>query len=370
MKSCLYLLAVCCTFSAQAQSETADTIVAQELHEIVIEAPKVIRKADMDLYHPSRSAVENSKNGIQLLNNLMIPALNVSEALGTVQSGGKQVQLRINGRETSVDQVKNLLPETIKRVEWIDNPGLRYKGASHVLNFIVANPSVGGSLMAFARPALNQRWGKYDASVKLNKGRSQWDAGVDFKLTDKMKGHRDYFESFTYPDGSKLTRTEKPVGGDISNTQGAAWLAYNYIKPDTTVFYASLRANRDFKNRSHYHGILILSDGSDDIDLTDIQGSEGTRPSFNLYLEQHFAHRQILVVDFGASMYLGSRYSDYLEKMPGATDHITAVYTHVRDRNQAYAVEANYIKNWRTSKFTAGASYTANRNRSTYRNLD
>ena len=32
--------------------ETADTIATHELQEIVIEAPKVIRKADMDVYHP------------------------------------------------------------------------------------------------------------------------------------------------------------------------------------------------------------------------------------------------------------------------------------------------------------------------------
>ena len=62
--------------------EMNDTIAMQELDEIVIEAPKVVRKADMDVYHPSKSAVENSKNGIQLLNNLMIPTLTLSDALG------------------------------------------------------------------------------------------------------------------------------------------------------------------------------------------------------------------------------------------------------------------------------------------------
>lgn len=126
-----------CVSGAMAQSEPTDTVPAQELQEIVIEAPKVIRKADMDVYHPSKSAVEHSKNGLQLLNNLMIPTLSVSDALGTVQAAGQSVQVRINGRESSIEQVRALLPETIKRVEWIDNPGLRYGGANYVLNFIV-----------------------------------------------------------------------------------------------------------------------------------------------------------------------------------------------------------------------------------------
>ena len=55
--------------------EPADTVKTHELNEVVIKAPKVIRKADMDVYYPSRSAVDNSKNGVQLLNNLMIPSL-------------------------------------------------------------------------------------------------------------------------------------------------------------------------------------------------------------------------------------------------------------------------------------------------------
>ena len=64
------------------------------------------------------------------------------------------MQIRINGRVSSIDQVRALLPETIKRVEWMDNPGLRYGGANYVLNFIVTNPTVGGSLQTLARPAL------------------------------------------------------------------------------------------------------------------------------------------------------------------------------------------------------------------------
>ncbi len=101
----------------------------------------------MDVYHPSKSAVDNSKNGMQLLRNLMIPTLTVNDALGSISAAGQSVQIRINGRVATIEQVKALLPETIKRVEWIDNPGLRYNGANYVLNFIVTNPTLGGSLM-------------------------------------------------------------------------------------------------------------------------------------------------------------------------------------------------------------------------------
>lgn len=362
-------LAFSCTLGISAQTEPQDSTSVQELHEIVIEAPRVIRKADMDVYHPSKSAVENSKNGMQLLNNLMIPTLTVSDALGTVQAAGQSVQIRINGRESTIDQVRALLPETIKRVEWIDNPGLRYGGANYVLNFIVSNPTMGGSLQAMARPALNTAWGFYMADAKFNTGRSQWEAGGNFKLTNKIKTYRDYTETFTYPDGSSLTRNETPRGGNMDNSMANAWASYNYIKPDTTVFMAEFMLHQDVTDKSLYKGLLSLSDGSDDILLTDAHGSDGSTPSFSLYWQQNLPRKQMVIVNFNSSFYFGRSFSDYIEQLPDLTGSLTDIHTSIKDRNQAYAVEADYIKNWKNGRFTAGASYTANRNRSQYENL-
>lgn len=370
MKSIITTItALSCAMSVVAQTESADSIPAQELQEIVIQAPKVIRKADMDVYHPSKSAVEHSQNGLQLLNNLMIPTLTVSDALGTIQAAGQSVQVRINGRESSIEQVRTLLPETIKRVEWIDNPGLRYGGASYVLNFIVSNPTVGGSFMAQARPALNQAWGFYMADAKFNTGRSQWEVGGNFKLTNKIKTHRDYTETFTYSDGTTLTRDETSRGGTMDNSFANAWASYSYIKPDTTVFMAEFGLFHKLTDKFLYNGLLSLSDGSDDILLTDSHGDKGGTPSLSLYWQQNLAHKQMFIVNFNSSFYFGRSYSDYIEQLPGAASYLTDIHTNIKDRNQAYAIEADYIKNWRNGRFTAGASYTANRNRSQYESL-
>lgn len=363
------VIALSCVGGASAQEEVTDSIATHELQEIVIEAPRVVRKADMDVYHPSKSAVDNSKNGLQLLNNLMIPTLSVNDALGSIQAAGQSVQVRINGRESTIEQVRSLLPETIKRVEWIDNPGLRYGGANYVLNFIVSNPTAGGSLMTMARPALNQAWGFYMADAKFNTGRSQWEVGGNFKLTNKLKTHREYTETFTYPDGATITRNETPCGGSLDNTQSNAWASYSYIKPDTTVFMAQFGLYQSLTDKTLCKGIMSLSDGSDDILLTDSHGNTGPTPSLSLYWQQTLPRKQMLIVDFSSSFYFGHTFSDYTEKIPGAEGYLTDIHTSIKDRNQAYAVEADYIKNWNNGRFTAGASYTANRNRSRYENL-
>ena len=194
-----------------AQDPQIDTIPHHDLQEVVVSAPKVLHKADMDLFIPSPDAKALSKNGMQLLQNLKIPSLTVNEVLGTVSSLGSAVEIRINGRVASVDQMKALSPDDIKRVEWIENPGLKYKGANAVINLIVRNPGLGGSLMAQAMPALTTPWGQGNASIKLNNGKSQWGVDLTGKVTD-VNVYRDYYETFTYPDGSRITRDESPLG--------------------------------------------------------------------------------------------------------------------------------------------------------------
>lgn len=363
------ILAMSAAICAVAEGEPRDSASVRELQEVVVKAPKVIRKTDMDVYLPSKSAVENSKNGVQLLGNLMIPSLSVNDALGTIQAAGQSVQLRINGRESTVDQVRTLLPETIKRVEWIDNPGLRYNGANYVLNFIVTNPEVGVSVMTNAMPALNQPWGNYMADLKFNSKRSQFEVWGRFKLTNKIKTHRDYSETFTYSDGSSLSRDETSLGGTMDNSMGNITASYSYVKPDTTVVMIDLSYYEKFTDKFRYDGLLSLSNGIDDLLLTDIHGDKGSTPYLSVYLEQHFAHKQMLVVDFSSSFLFGKSYSDYIERLPQASSPLTDIHTDIKDRNQAYAVEADYIKDWGNSRLTAGASYTANRNRSEYENL-
>ena len=364
MKALSFLpILLAAALQAWAQDEPQST----ELAEVTVEASRVIHKSDMEVYIPSASAVANAANSLQLLFNLRIPAVQVNDVLSSVKFGGQDIQLRINGRTASASQLNAVSPESVKRVEWIENPGLRYNGAPAVLNLIVTNPTLGGSVMASAMPALNSAWGYYMADVKLNSGRSQWEALANFKLTENIGSHRDYSETFTRSDGSSLTRTESPLSGHFDNSFGDARLSYNYVKPDTTMLYVSLGASRNFSDSFYYRGLLSLSDGSPDITVCDSHGNPGTTPSLSAYFEHHLPHSQIIVADFNASLFSGRSSNDHSESIPSGI--LSDIHTSISDRNAAYALEADYIKHWRMARLTAGASYTANRNRSVYNNL-
>ncbi|MDO4320120.1 MAG: outer membrane beta-barrel protein [Bacteroidales bacterium] len=370
MKNLILALSLLSSSAAMAATTAeADSLGSQQLDEIVVSAPRVVRKADMDVFYPNSSIVSQSQNGMLLLRNMMIPALTVNDVTGSVTTGGQSVQLRINGREATVEQVRNLLPETIRRIEWIDNPGLRYNGATAVINFIVSNPAAGGSLMVEAGQALNCAWGPYWSSVKLNNGRSQWGATVNYKLTNKIGSHREYEETFTYPDGRRLTRTETSLGGHMGDNNGYAQFDYSYIKPDTTVIWAAVYGSKRWSGATLYDGIMSMSDGTADIALRDYSDQKGNTPGISAYIEQHFAHNQVIAVDCQASFYDGRSLHSYTERVAADDIPVTDVNTSIRDRNRAYGVEADYIKKWDGSRLTAGVSYSANRNRSVYENM-
>lgn len=350
-----------------AQQAMNDTI-SRTLQEVVVSAPRVIHKSDMDLFIPAPDAKALSKDGLQLLQNLKIPSLTVNEALGSVSSLGNAVEIRINGRVASVDQMKALSPGDIKRVEWIENPGLKYKGANAVINLIVRNPELGGSFMAQAMPALNTLWGTANTSLKINNGRSQWGLDLSGKVTD-MDAHRDYYEIFTYPDGTRLTRDERPTGGKIKENHAKATLSYSYIKPDTTIVYAAISGFRNFGFSEDYRGLLSQTGNPADIAVRDKDDNHGFTPSISAYLEQHLSGNRILAIDAGASYYRGRSAHRHLESDPESDNIITDVNTSIRDRNYSYAIDANYTQQWRQSKLTAGVSYNGSSNESTYDNL-
>lgn len=361
------ILALSISITAGAQEAVTDSIT-RALDEIVVAAPKVIHKAEMDLFIPSADAKAMSKNGMQLLQNLSIPSVAVNEVLGTVSSLGNAVEIRINGRVASVEQVKALVPDDIKRVEWIENPGLKYKGAAAVINLIVRNPGLGGLFMAQAMPSLNTPWGQGGASVKLNNGKSQWGFDLSGKLTD-INVYRDYYETFTQPDGSRITREESPLGGKMKGNNATATVSYSYTKPDTTVIYASLSGFRNFSAGEDYRGIMTLSDASDNVTVRDKDDSHGFKPSVTLYLEQHLTKNRILAIDAGTSYYHGYANHLHLENEAESGDMLTDVSTRIRDNNYSYAIEANYTEQWSKSRLTAGVSYNGSSNQSTYENL-
>ena len=147
---------------------------SQELGEVVVESKAVIQKVDRQILLPNKEQMAASSDGVSLLQNLQIPRIVINPVENTIKTlSDESVQLRINGIEATSEEVMAINPKDVIRIEYHDQPGVRYNGAAAVINYIVKHRDTGGSLMLNASNGVTiTGWGEYHLSGKVHFGKS------------------------------------------------------------------------------------------------------------------------------------------------------------------------------------------------------
>ena len=108
------------------------------LDEVTVNASAIRNTADRKIAFPTSEQKAASSNGINLLNALMLPRLEVDPIRNSVSLPNEgTIQFCINGIKVELSDIRGLSPQEVIRVEYHDNPGLRYGNASVVLDYIV-----------------------------------------------------------------------------------------------------------------------------------------------------------------------------------------------------------------------------------------
>ena len=117
------------------------------LDEVTVNASAIRNTADRKIAFPTSEQKAASSNGINLLNALMLPRLEVDPIRNSVSLPNEgTIQFCINGIKVELSDIRGLSPQEVIRVEYHDNPGLRYGNASVVLDYIVRRETSGGSV--------------------------------------------------------------------------------------------------------------------------------------------------------------------------------------------------------------------------------
>ncbi|MBO4621364.1 MAG: hypothetical protein J5635_01690, partial [Paludibacteraceae bacterium] len=152
MKTKMIILAtMLCGMTAMAQTENNDTLQINAsdfvLQEVTVQSKNVIQKVDKQVLLPNREQRKAASDGMSLLHNLQIPRIVVNQADNSVKTlANEDVQLRINGIEATTAEVMAVNPKDVIRIEYHDQPGVRYNGAPAVIDYIVRHRDTGGSL--------------------------------------------------------------------------------------------------------------------------------------------------------------------------------------------------------------------------------
>lgn len=301
-------------------------------------------RIDRKLVVPSDRQVKASTNGMDLLQQLMLPRIQVDLINSQIKTiGNGTVQLRINGVKVEQSDIKALLPQEIVRIEFHDNPGLRYNNADVVLDYIVRRPETGGSFSTDLEQGLNAMWGEHMVTAKINHKKSEWSTNYRFGPRDFYGMKRNNEEEFHLADGSLINRKEigEPSHAELYMHNLRA--NYSIQDPDKYMFNASLRFWANDQPHWDYKGVLKnAANLTDQVNMIDRSSENYRVPSLDLYYQRDLKNNQLLVFNLVGTYNQSSSKRLYQESREQQL--LTDVNNHVEGNKYSIIGEAIYEK--------------------------
>lgn len=213
----------------------------QQLREVTVTAANIVNQADRKIVFPSQKQLEASTNGINLLQALMLPRIQVNPLSKSVDmAGGGTVQLCMNGVKVSAEDINALQPADILRIEYLEDPGLRYGNAEAVLNYITRRHETGGSVSLDMMNSPHIVFHNDAVSARLNHKKSEFSVSYRTSPRDFYDCWRSNEETFHFKDGTSLNRYEKGKPGHLQELNHGGSFTYNYQEPEKYQLNAKL----------------------------------------------------------------------------------------------------------------------------------
>lgn len=317
---------------------------AVSLDNVVVSASNQRSQSDRKIVFPSERQVEASTNGMNLLQQLMLPKVQVNPMTNEIKvPGGGEVQLRINGVKVEAQDVKALIPGDIVRIEFHDNPGLRYGNAEVVLDYIVRRPETGGNFHTDIMQGLNAMWGNYELSGRVNHKKSELSGSYWFGPRKFNGLSRDNEEIFHLADGQTLHRIEEGIPERAEMLQHNMNVNYSYQEPEKYLFSASFRYWRNNDPIHTYRGTLYNVENPDDrVSMNDLTEELRHRPALDLYYQRDMKNNQTLVFNVVGTYNGSSSLRTYQESR--GDEVLTDIRNDVTGKKYSIIGEAIYEK--------------------------
>ena len=341
---------------------------ATELGEVVVESQAIIQKVDRQILLPSKEQTQASSDGVSLLQNLQIPRIVISPIDNSVKTlSDESVQLRINGIEASTADVKAINPKDIIRVEYHDQPGVRYNGAAAVVDYIVKHRDTGGSLMLAGTNGLTLPGiGNYYLAGKVHFGKSSLQAVATYAPYD-IYWTRTNNETYNFSTG-KIENNEVGEPTRYKTYPINVSLNYNWTNGDKNMLNIRLRDNMAYTPYGASDRDSRLYQPTDSFEIHDHENSSSQSPSLDIYYQHNLPHKQHLYFDV-VGTYINTHSDRRFLQTPlfgsVATD-TTDVLSRVRGDKWSLIGEAIYEKEWENIMLTVGARHNQQWVKNTY----
>ena len=341
---------------------------ATELGEVVVESQAIIQKVDRQILLPSKEQMQASSDGVSLLQNLQIPRIVISPIDNSVKTlSDESVQLRINGVEASTSDVKAINPKDIIRIEYHDQPGVRYNGAAAVVDYIVKHRDTGGSLMLAGTNGLTLPGiGNYYLAGKVHFGKSSLQAVATYAPYD-IYWTRTNNETYHFSTG-KIENNEVGEPTRYKTYPVNVSLNYNWTNGDKNMLNIRLRDNIAYTPYGPSDRDSRLYQPTDSFEIHDHDKSSSQSPSLDIYYQHNLPHKQHLYFDV-VGTYINTHSDRRFLQTPlrgSASTDTTDVISRVRGDKWSLIGEAIYEKEWENIMLTVGARHNQQWVKNTY----
>lgn len=340
----------------------------QQLGEVTVTANSLISTAERRMVIPNKKQVDASANGVDLLRVLMLPRLSVNAMDGTVgTTDGGTVQLCINGRKATAEEIQALLPEEIIRVETMDDPGVRYGDAAMMVNYVVRRYQTGGSVGVNGMQSVKSGFGRQNVTGKVNSGKSEISLYYNTNQQYFKELWYDKTENFSFADGKQYHRTQHAVmpGGKKDFYESGA-LTYNLQEEDKYMLNVTAGLGHNINPTNRFVGKLYTEEFPNSVtDRDERSHYRSLSPSLNIYFQRNLKDKQFLAVDL-VGTYIGTKkrssYTEWLED-----EAVVDYHSGVNGKKYSFIGEAIYEKNFgKSRRLTAGLKHTQARTDNSY----
>ena len=298
------------TFCAYAQ-DVEKTIT---LNEVTVKAAKVVNKTDGMIIYPSDAQKQASNNGYSILEKLTLANLridNISHSITAIDNRGG-VQIRINGIVVGKSEMLALNPKDIVKIDFINNPGVRYgDGIAYVIDIVTRRNESGYTIGTDLTSALTTLQGDGMVYGKWNKGKSELSLSYDVSGY-RTKGEKNrQTADYTLKDGRIYTIERNDVESLRKSISHDAKLTYNWADSTATVFQASLSGA--FNNTPDNYTVKDIVDGTRQYKATSRAKDKSYSPVLDIYFFRQLTPRQSITAN-AVGTYISTQTSSFYDE--------------------------------------------------------
>lgn len=303
----IILSSACCVYAQDVEKNIT-------LGEVTVKAAKVVNKSDGMIIYPTDAQKQASNNGYSILEKLTLANLRIDNINHTVTAidnrGG--VQLRVNGIVAGKQEMLALNPKDIAKINFINNPGVRYgDGIAYVIDIVIRRAESGYTVGTDLTTALTTLQGDGMVYGKWNKGRSEWSLTYDVNGYKSKGAKSSQLAEYTLTDGSIYTIERNDVESLRKSIAHDAKLTYNWADTTATVFQASLSGA--FNDAPDDYNIKEIADGARRYRATSRNADKSYSPVLDIYFFRQITPRQSVTAN-AVGTYISTQTCNYYDE--------------------------------------------------------